>query len=354
MSYRMIQVGAGGWGSYWCNYFLPESMKDGLIEVVALVDVDEEALTKSREPLGLREDQCYTDLAKAFDENEADFSTVVVPPAHHESVVDMALKHDMHVLSEKPIADTMEGAIRIASKIKSAGKKMGVTMSHRFDCDKTTLRQQLRSESAGPLDYLVLRFGWQKGEFGSVDKGHHHEMDDFLMVEAAVHHLDLLADLAGAKCETLYAQTWTPRWGEYGGDAQGLVSMSFENGVKATYEGSCTNAVELNGWGIEYIRAECENATLILDHRNLERFDYDPNAGSMREGEGKKIELLDRPKWMNPWLIEKFVNWLDGGPPMETNVHDNLQTAALVFSAIQSSRTGQPVNVQEFLNGHMN
>ena len=53
MSYRMIQVGAGGWGSYWCNYFLPESMKDGLIEVVALVDVDEEALTKSREPLGL-------------------------------------------------------------------------------------------------------------------------------------------------------------------------------------------------------------------------------------------------------------------------------------------------------------
>jgi len=34
---------------------------------------------------------------------------------------------------------------------------------------------------------------------------------------------------------------------------------------------------------------------------------------------------------------------------METNVEDNLQSVALVFSAIESSRTGQPINVQEFL-----
>jgi hypothetical protein len=34
---------------------------------------------------------------------------------------------------------------------------------------------------------------------------------------------------------------------------------------------------------------------------------------------------------------------------METNVWDNLQSVALVFSAIESSRTGQPVKVQEFL-----
>jgi predicted dehydrogenase len=350
----MIQVGAGGWGSYWCKYFLPEAMKDGLVEVVALVDIDEEAVSRSREPLGLRQDQCYTDLAQAFDENKADFSTVVVPPAQHESIVDMALKHDMHILSEKPIADTMEAAVRIANKVKSADKKMGVTMSHRYDQDKTSFREQVKTESNGELDYLVLRFGWEKRKYGSVGKSHHHKMEDFLMIECAVHHLDLLASFADSKCDTLYAQTWTPRWGEYGGDAQGLVSMSFENGVKATYEGSCTNAVEINGWGSEYIRAECENATIVLNDRNLERFGYDPEGGSKSEGQGQKIDLLKHPKWTHAWLIEEFVHWLGGGPPMETNVHDNLQSAALVFSAIQSSRTGQPVNVQEFLSGHLN
>jgi len=44
---------------------------------------------------------------------------------------------------------------------------------------------------------------------------------------------------------------------------------------------------------------------------------------------------------------------LEGGPPMETNVLDNLQSVALVFAAIQSSRTGQPVRVQEMLEDQL-
>jgi hypothetical protein len=35
---------------------------------------------------------------------------------------------------------------------------------------------------------------------------------------------------------------------------------------------------------------------------------------------------------------------------METNVQDNLQSVALIFSAIESSRTGQPVKVQQLLD----
>ena len=62
------------------------------------------------------------------------------------------------------------------------------------------------------------------------------------------------------------------------------------------------------------------------------------------------IPLLEQPKWTNAWLIEKFVHWLEGGEPMETNVEDNLQSVALIFAAIESNQTGQPVKVQEFLD----
>jgi predicted dehydrogenase len=48
-------------------------------------------------------------------------------------------------------------------------------------------------------------------------------------------------------------------------------------------------------------------------------------------------------------LIEKFVRWLDGGEPVETNVQDNLQSVALIFAAAESGRTGRPVEVQDFL-----
>jgi predicted dehydrogenase len=348
MAYKMIQVGTGGFGAWWCKSFLPPNVADGLVEVVAAVDLNPEAFVNAKEGLGLRDDQCYTDIRKAFDENKADFCSIVVPPAFHEQVVDAALEHDLHILSEKPIADTLEASVRIAEKVKRAGKKMGVTMSHRFDQDKTTLRQELRSGKHGTLDYLICRFTHDCRRYGSWGV-FRHEIPDSLMVEGAVHHLDIMADFAGAKCDTIYAQTWNPAWGEFKGDSQGLVIMHYGNGSRAFYEGAKTNAVTLNGWSHEYFRAECELSTLILSHRKLIRYAYKPDRQWGEENVAEPIPLLEQPKWSNTWLIEKFARWLDGGEAMETNVEDNLQSVALIFAAIESSRSGLPVKVQEFL-----
>jgi predicted dehydrogenase len=303
----------------------------------------------AQEGLGLPANRCYTDLHEALDKHPADFLTIVVPPAAHEAVVDAALGHDMHILSEKPIADTMEASVRIAQKVNNAGKKMGVTMSHRFDQDKSTLRDELRSGQYGQLDYLVCRFSCDARRFGAWGK-FRHEIPDALMVEGSVHHLDILADFAGAKCTEIYAQTWNPAWGEFAGDSQGLVTMRFENGARALYEGAKTNATGLNCWGQEYIRAETEGATLIMDHRQVERYRYDPEV---RNGIHEAVPLSERPHWGHLWLVEQFIDWLDGGDPMPTNVEDNLQSVALIFSAIESSRTGRPVAVQEFLANAM-
>lgn len=358
--FRMIQVGTGGRGIYWCRQALPPNIEDGLINVVAAVDINPNVLENACEYLGLSEEKCYTDIVRAFDENEADFCTIVVPPAFHEEVVDIALAHEMHILSEKPIADTLMASCRIAKKVRDKGVKMGVTMSHRFDQDKTTLREELRSGRHGELDYLVCRFTCECRNFGGWGARFRHEMLDPLMIEGSVHHLDILADLAGSKCDTIYAQTWNPRWGEFGGDSQGLVMMQMENGTRAFYEGAKTNAVALNSWAQEYVRAECEGATLALNQREIECFPYDLSESLVRiktrakrhisEGEGQKVPLLEQRKWKDTWLVEKFVNWLNGGEPMETNLEDNLQSVALIFSAIESSRTGKPVKVQAFLN----
>lgn len=350
MAYRAILVGTGGWGAWWCQHFLPINVKEGLVEVVAAVDMKPENLENAKNFLGLREDQCYIDVKKAFAENKADFCIIVVPPAFHEQVVDLALEHDMNILSEKPIADSLEASIRIAEKVRRANKKMGVTMSHRFDQDKTTLRGELQSGNHGKLGYLVSRYSCDVRQYGSWGE-FRHQMEHPLLLEGSVHHLDLLADMAGARCDTIFANTWNPEWGEYKNNSQGLIMMVCENGVRIQYEGANTNAVGLNPWADEYIRAECEKSTLILSHRELEVFDYDPGQTwrKAKEGQGVKLTLQPQKKWSNPWLIEKFVQWLDGGPKMETNVEDNLQSVALVFAAIESSRTGMPVKVQEFL-----
>jgi len=352
MAHRVIQVGTGGFGNHWCRHFLPPNVEDGLVEVVAAVDKSPEALANARDALNVPKDRCFTDCRKAFTEVEADFCTIVVPPAHHEQIVDAALAAGLNILSEKPIADTLEAACRIAEKVRRAGVKMGVTMSHRFRQDITTLRRLVQSGEYGPLDYLVCRFTCENRTKPTWGK-FRYEIPDPLLVEGSVHHLDLLVDMTGGACESLYARTWQPPWGEFAGDAQAMVLMDCADGRRAFYEGAKTNAVGLNGWGSEYIRAECRDATFVLQNGRIERFDYDParKKPQREEGTGTPVPLDEQPKWANAWLIEQYCRWLDGGEPMATHVEANLQSMALIFAAVESSRTGRPVDVQGFLAG---
>jgi predicted dehydrogenase len=346
MTYRMIHVGTGGWGAHWCEHYLAPSVAEGMIEVVAAVDIDRRALKNARLHLGLPPRRCYTDLDRALRENPADFCSIVVPPAHHEEVVDAALAHGLHILSEKPIADTLPAAARIAAKVSAAGRKMAVTMGHRFNAVHTTMREEIRSGRHGALDYLTFRFNIAGRRFGSFGR-YRHEMADVLLIDGAVHHLDLLESYAGAQCDVVYAQTWNPPWGEYAGDSEGFITLNFGNGARALYEGSMTSANTHNGWGNEYVRAECRDATLVLDHRRVRRWGV--STSPWVEEKATRIPLQRRPRWAHRWIIEQFVDWLGGGPAPPTNSADNLRSLALVFAAIESNRTGAPVEPAKVL-----
>jgi predicted dehydrogenase len=350
MTQRVIHVGIGAFGKRWCRDFLKANVDDGTIEVVALVDVSRDSLEFGRAALGLPPERCFTDAAAAFAGVEADFCTVVVPPAHHEAVIDAAIANGLDILCEKPIADTMAATLRIARKVKDAGRKMAVTMSHRYDQDKTTLRHIVRSGVLGRINAIGLRFQGDMRQDMAWNARFRHDMQHPLLLEAAIHHLDLLADLAGAPCRTVSAMTWRPPWAEYVGDTDAIVTLAFDNAVRAVYEGSCTNAVGLNTFYQEYIRVDGELGTAILDHRDLEVFArQDIWRQQHRAGTGQKIALFEQAKWVNYWLIERFAQWRAGGAPLETQVADNLHASAMVFAAIESQARGGPVEVAELV-----
>lgn len=345
---RYIIVGTGGWGGRWVSEFLPRLAQLGKALPAAAVDTNPEALKNAEQHLRLPPDKLYTDMARAFAENRADFTIVVVPPAHHEAVVDQALAYGMHILSEKPIADTMAACARVYKKVMAAGKKMAVTMSHRFDQDKQTLERLIKSGAYGRLDYIVGRNTWACRKFPAWG-AFRYKMPDPLLIEGTVHHFDIMRALAGSNAHTVYAHTWNPPWSEFQGDSQGVITLQMQNGVKVFYEGANANASSLNGWREDYWRAECENATLELDQRRLRIV----TGLRGRDAAIQEQPLDQQPVWTNPWLAEMFVDWLNGGPAPKNTLEDNIQCAALLFAAIESAHTDQPVDVQGFLQRHL-
>jgi len=345
---RFIQVGTGGWGGHWCREVLPRLVAMGKAEPAAAVDVNPDALKNAQQGYGIAPERCYTDAAKAFDEVEADFAIIVVPPAHHEAVVDLAVAKGLHILSEKPIADTMAACCRVCHKVKSAGLKMAVTMSHRFDQDKQTLERLIRSGKYGAVDYIIGRNTWDYRKFPTWG-AFRYRIPDTLLVEGTVHHFDIMRALAGSDAKTVYAKTWNPEWSDFEGDCQALITLEMANGVKVFYEGAKSNASMLNGWTRDYWRAECDKATLELDNRKLRVIVGDVTGDAGIES----VPLDERDVWTNAWLAEMFCDWLRGGPPPPTHLDDNIQCAALLFAAIESAHTGKVVDVQTFLEKHL-
>lgn len=340
---RFIHVGTGGWGRYWSRTVIPHLIGLGIAEPVAAVDVDPANLANAREGYGIDPSRCYTDAARAFSEQPADFAIIVVPPAHHEAIVDLALQAGLHILCEKPVADTMAASVRIFLKVTRAGRKMAITMSHRFDRDKRTLERIVRSGDYGPVNYIVGRLALNnrhQGDWGDF----RHRIADPLLIEAAVHQFGIIRGLAGANARTVYANGWNPPWGEYAGDSTALAVIEMDNGIRASYEGAKANASTISPWDEEYWRVECRDGTLELDRRELRLL----RGGPTEVPSSEALALDDGTVWMNPLLAEQFVRWLDGGPPVPTRIEDSIHDTALTMAAIESAHTGRVIDVHEF------
>ena len=346
---RFIQVGVGGFGGHWVNGVMPRLIDElKLAQAAAVADINPQTFPNARAKYHLPPEKCYTEARRAFAENEADFAIVVVPPAHHEGIVDLALEHGMDILSEKPIADSMKACCRIYKKVRKAGRKMAVTMSHRFDQDKQSLERLIQSGEYGKLDYLIGRNTWTCRKYPAWG-AFRYQIPDTLLIEGTVHHFDIMRSLSGSNAKTVYAKTWTPPWGDFKGDAQALLIVEMENGVKVFYEGAKCNASQLNAWTQDYWRAECDKATLELDQRKLRVI-----AGGLNNNATLVQRPLDnQPVWMNPWLAELFVRWLHGGPAPINTLEDNIQCAALLFAAVESAHTGKVIAVQDYLRKNM-
>ncbi|MDB5084193.1 MAG: gfo/Idh/MocA family oxidoreductase [Bacilli bacterium] len=296
MAVKVILVGTAGWGRSWCTQTLPKAIREGLVEPVGAVDVNPDNLKNAQEHLGLSEQKCFLDMKTAFAKVAADACIIASPPDTHEEAALLALESGCDVLSEKPISDSVESSLRILEKVRSTGKKMGITMTHRFRQHIWTLRDLMQSGAYGKLDYIVFNFNWNRRD-GL--KPRQASMENTMFIEGAVHHLDLLENLAGSKCTSIYADAWNPKWGNFTGSSQALLTLKFENGVRAGYETAWSNASAQNSWA-------------------------------------------------NDYLLQEFVNWVSGGREMETNIESNFRSLLLVFAAIESSNAGLPIDIHTF------
>ncbi|MFN8677288.1 MAG: Gfo/Idh/MocA family oxidoreductase [Thermomicrobiales bacterium] len=352
MKHRCLMIGVGGMGARWVRDIW--SPFGDRLEIAAVVDVDPVALQAAADWIGLSPAARFTDPREAFATVDADFCCIVTPPAYHQEAVELACARGLPILSEKPIADTWEGCEAIVRAVRAAGVKMMITQNYRSTARILTLKEAIAT--LGPVNYAVARYASdyrRRGSWGMF----RHLIDHSLLVEGGIHHLDQLRNLCGANCRTIGGWDWNPgrvrgeaaHWrtsDSFAAEASALLVMQMTNGAFASYEGNNLATGKTNSWREEYYRVECEGGAAVLDRDQIVRIEERSATGAYQT---REVPLVNVTWEGHQAVAAQFLDWLDGGPPPETTLDDNLQSTAMLFAAIQASETGQMVDVQAML-----
>lgn len=337
---RCLMIGAGGMARGWIDRFFPSFSRRS--RIVALVDIDEGVLHQKADQIGLPPEARFTDFRKAFDEVEADYCTIVTPPWVHRPCIEAACRHRMAILTEKPIAGTWKDVVAAYRAVRRARVKCTVIQNYRYNPSMYTFRSVLREQRLGRINYIMGKY--------MADYRHHgawgafrHEIPHSLLIEGAVHHFDMLRNLAGSPCVEISGYEWNRPWSSFKGASNASYVMKMANGLIAHYEGSCSAAGKQNNWRHEYYRAECENGEVEVDEDGVVRTVVRNN----KTGKITTREIKPRkPRYVgHEYVIDAHLKWLSGGAKPETALDDNIYSNATMFAAIEASRRGAVVDV---------
>ena len=336
-----LMIGSSGMAGQWIKNFT-ENFSDR-IKIIGLCDVSRDALAQSAKTLNLGEDALFTDFNKACASVKADFCSIVIPPKFHSSAAIAAMENGMPVICEKPIADTLDAAKAMMHTSQKTGRPCTIIQNYRYVPNKQELVRIRQERRLGRLQYIVGRYASDYRGHLSWGKAWRHDMDFSLLYEGCVHHFDMLRFLAGGDCETLMGFGWNPEWSSFKHFSSGSYLMRMTNGVHASYEGNSSAAGITNSWNQEYYRAEFEEGTVELAGRD--------QLTIHQIGEKPKIYNAPKmPYFGHVYLIDEFLNWLDGGSASATHIEDNIKSFAMVIAAIEATSDGQPKQIADYLN----
>lgn len=128
------------------------------VELVALADI-----TPARRKIGQRwfdltDENVYADYRDLIARDDLDAVVVAVPQRFRREIVLAAFEAGLHVLSEKPLADTPAIAEELVEAAKAAGLHFAICHNYLFFPEYRVLKDEISSGTIGNLRVLIMNY----------------------------------------------------------------------------------------------------------------------------------------------------------------------------------------------------
>ncbi len=339
---RAVLVGCGAMGAGWARA-LSKPPLSKRVDVIALVDVNREAAEALKQAHGFFGAIVATDLGTALEQVKADVVFDVAVPTARKTLVLTAFEHGCDVLTEKPMAASMDEAAAILAASRKHGRVHGVTQNRRFKQSIRRIRQFLASGAIGEISAMHCDF-FIGAHFG----GFRDAMEHVLLLDMAIHTLDAARFMSGRDALAVYCHESNPKgsWYAHGAAANAIFEM--QDGIIFNYRGSWAAEGANTSWEASW-RIIGSKGTLLWDGEDA----ITANVVDGDVGFFRPLRAVPVPEWTDPAVtvehtsaISDFLDALDVRGTPECAGEDNIKSLAMVFAAIESAGKRQRVAVQ--------
>lgn len=191
--YKIGIIGYGGFGKFLHHWWA----KLENVEIVAIAD-------SGKHPHNVENCRNYHDWKDLINDAEIDIVSIVTPPSLHVEMACEAMKAGKHVLLEKPVAISEEGAQKILNVQKETG--MIITVDHmiRYNPIIQSFMQLGQSGSLGKLRHVVVNNYAQDATLPIHHWFWEEELSGGILVEHGVHFFDIVNALSGQQYSKVY------------------------------------------------------------------------------------------------------------------------------------------------------
>jgi predicted dehydrogenase len=332
---RTIRVGVIGVGSMGKNHVRVLSELDGA-ELVAASDVDDAQLKRVADKYRIKE---YKDYQEMLEREELDAVSVVVPTTLHKKIGLDCIRKGVSVLMEKPIALTTGEARELIDSAQAHNVNFMVGHIERFNPAVVELKKRLEQKKLGRVYEITAN---RVGPFSE------RILDVGVIIDLAVHDLDVMRYLTGSEVMRLYAEA-EQRIHTHKEDLFSGV-LKFRNDAIAVLNVNWltpTKVRELNVVGekgmfsVNYLTQDLyfyENASLAGKEFAEDEFFH---ATGVTEGDMVRIHI-DKKEPLKVEL-EKFIEFAQGKTPVPVSGEDGFKALFLAEKLIESAKENKVI-----------
>lgn len=310
------------------------------VELVACCDRDRPRAEAARDEFAIP--RAYTDAAAMFAAESLDFVDIVTTMPTHRALVELAARHGVPAIVQKPLAPSWEDCLGMLAAAERAGVSLTVHENFRFQAPMIAARDIIDSGVIGQLTFGRISFRTNYDVFAG--QPYLAREERLILLDLGVHVLDLARVFLG-EVETVYCHTEQVRQGIAGEDMATMM-LRHVGGATSVVDCSYSSQVLPDPFPQTLLHLEGTRGSLIVerDYRMVVVVD-----GQRREHDVSSPLL----SWTTqPWHVAQdsvlnaqrhFADCLMRGVAAQTSGEDNLLTYALVMAAYRSAEEHRAV-----------